>query len=326
MKAMPRRQLWRTRRWRAGGLLAALVLSVLLPGRAHADCKLQPHTGTGVLVFDPPTQINVPFNASIGTILWASSMETAAPIPDLSCNSTTPNPTGINGSAQSIGGIPTFPTTNPAIGYQIAYNGTTTWMRPYPNGPELPAGKNVINNQTLLRLVKLAPISNGSSLNGSTLGYWDVRGIGHVVTLNLSHRVTFLAPACIVTTDPTNVTLPAVQAGSFQGNGSTAGATPFAIQLDCDAGFTLSVTLDTNKPAAGTRGVIAGQAGPGYAKGIGIQVLDQNAQPVTFKQPISVGTTAGGGLAVRYFARYYQTGNITPGQVSATATFTLSYP
>ena len=325
MRAMARRQHWLTCRWRTGSLLPALALCLLLPGHARADCTLQPPASKGVLIFDPPTQINVPFNAPIGTILWASPMETAAPIPDLSCNSSSPNQTGIYGSVQSIGGIPTFPTTNPAIGYQIAYNGTSTWMQSYPNGPALPAGQNHINNQALLRLVKLGPISNGSSLNGSTLGYWDVRGIGHLVTLNLSHPVTFLAPACVVTTDPTNVTLPPVPAGAFQGNGSTAGTTSFAIQLNCDAGFTLSVTLDTNKPAGGTNGVIAGQNGAGYANGIGIQVLDQNAQPVTFKQPISVGTTAGGTQAAHYFARYYQTGTVTPGQVSATATFTLSY-
>lgn len=309
-----------------GIFLLAMALCALLPGRAHASCKLSPHTGQGTLVFDPPARINVPFDAPIGTILWASPMETPTPVPDLLCDNSSPNQTGINGSAQSVGGIPTFPTTNPAIGYQIANNSMTTWMQAYPDGPELPAQRTLVNGQALLRLVKLAPISNGSALGGSTLGYWDVRGIGHVVTLRLSHRVTFLAPACTVTTDPTHVTLPVVPAGAFQGKGSTAGETAFAIQLRCSAGLALSVTLDTNRPAAGTTGVIAAQRGTGYAQGIGIQVLDQNGQPVTFKHPIQVGPTPGGALAVRYIARYYQTGKISPGQVSATATFTLSYP
>lgn len=316
----------RAETWRAASVLLALALCTLLPGQARADCKFHPGSEPTTININPPAQISVPMNAAIGTVLWASPMQSPSPIPQVQCNNSSPNSTGIAGAVQSLGGIPTFATNNPAIGYQIAANDSTTWLQAYPNGPALPAAQNRLNTPMMVRLVVLAPVGNGSSIGGGTLGNWDVAGEGHVVALNLAHGVTFLAPACSVATDPTNVTLPDVPTAAFTGNGSTTGTTAFALQLTCAAGSTLAISLNTNTPATGATSVIAATTGSGYAQGVGIQVLDHNAVPVRFTQPDTIGATPNGPLTVTYLARYYQTGAVSPGQVKATATFTLVYP
>lgn len=309
--------------WPAAGLL--LALCILLPGQARADCKFHPGNMPTTISINPPAQINVPMNAPIGTVLWVSPLQSPSPVTRVQCNNRSPNSTGIAGAAQSLGGIPTFATGNPAIGYQVAANDSSTWVQAYPNGPALSVAQNILDTPMLVRLVVLAPVGNGSSIGGGTLGNWDVAGIGHAVALNFTHGVRFLAPACSVTTNPTNVTLPDVPTAAFVGNGATAGTTPFALQLTCAAGSTLAILLDTNTPAAGSTSVIAATSGAGYAQGVGVQVLDRHAVPVTFAQPATIGATLNGPLTVTYLARYYQTGPVSPGQVKATATFTLIY-
>lgn len=305
---------------------ALLALAALLAPPAYADCKFHPGSNAGTVTVNPPAQINVPPGAAVGTVLWASPMLSPSPVPQVQCNNNTPNSTGIAGAVQTLGGIPTFPTGNPAIGYQVALGDSGSWVPAYPNGQPLPMAQNFLSTPTLLRFVVLAPVASGS-LGGGTLGYFDVAGMGHAVTLNLAHAVTFQAPACSVTTNPTHVTLPAVASGAFSGVSSTAGTTAFALRLNCVAGSLLAISLDTNSPATAAQGgVINGTSGAGYAQGIGVQILDQQGVPVTFGQPASVGTTPNGPLAVDYMARYYQTGTVSAGLVKATATFTLVYP
>ncbi len=309
---------------RVGALLLGLLVFASLPGPASADCKFIGGTSASVVSFNPPSRITVPNTAfSTETELWVSPPVYPVPVPRLNCRETTNT-----GVVNTIGAQTTgtdFPTNITGLVYRLTYGDTTTRLNGYQAGPRLLKGQPNLNIPTYLHLVATGPIANGNVLGGGPIGHWDVVGAGRVANFTLLNSVTFVAPACTVTTNPTIVTLPPVPATAFSGNGSAAGMTPFAIQLNC-SGATLSVTLDTNSPVASAPGVIASNTGAGFAKGVGVQVLDNNTNAVTFGQPASVGATPNGPLAVAYFARYYQTGPVTAGQVAATATFTLSYP
>lgn len=62
------------------------------------------------------------------------------------------------------------------------------------------------------------------------------------------------------------------------------------------------------------------------AGGIGIQLLDGAAKPVSFRTAAVVGPSKDGLYVVPYMARYYQTANVVKaGQAHATATFSIEY-
>ncbi|OOG65463.1 hypothetical protein B0E46_03720 [Rhodanobacter sp. B04] len=147
----------------------------------------------------------------------------------------------------------------------------------------------------------------------------------------LSGGVTFTASTCSVSTGSQNVavTLPAVPQVSLTSAGTTAGTTPFSINLTgCTSNLKVSATLNTNTPYTGVNGVIA-PAGTGYASNVGIRILQSNGTtPVTFGTAFSVGTTSGANsnFTFNLYAQYYQTATpVTPGNVQATATYTMTY-
>lgn len=146
----------------------------------------------------------------------------------------------------------------------------------------------------------------------------------NIGTLTLN-PVAVSVTACSVAVDPTVVTLPTISTSALTGTGSTAGRTPFNVQLNCPAGANLYITLATSHPQSGATGVIAPTSGD--AGSVGVQLLKANGTtPVTFGTAISEGTTTNGAMNLPFYAQYYQTGSsVTAGNVSATATYTLTY-
>jgi type 1 fimbria pilin len=181
------------------------------------------------------------------------------------------------------------------------------------------------------QLVVTGPVTTGtlSAINLMQFN-WYIYGIspsqGYFATLTLGSS-TVKAAACSIAVDPTVVTLPAVTAATFTGKGATTGQTPFNVQLNCQAGTKLAITLATANQQTGTSSVIAPTTGNGYAGNVGVQVLDGSGNPVTFGTAISEGTTTSGAMNLPFYARYYQTAaGVTAGAVAATATYTLTYP
>ena len=121
------------------------------------------------------------------------------------------------------------------------------------------------------------------------------------------------------------LTLPAVTSQAFSGVDSVTGTKQFQIGLNCSSGAVVRITLDTGTPVINKTGVIAPSSGG--AGGVGVRLLDSSGvTPVQFGVAKEIGPTPDGALLVNYFAQYYQTGStVSAGQLSATATFTLSY-
>lgn len=183
------------------------------------------------------------------------------------------------------------------------------------------------------QLVKVGNVTAGTTntlklLQFTNYGYGQTDSAPYYATLSIN-KFAVAVPACTVAVDPTVVTLPPVSTPAFTGKGSTAKTTPFNVQLTCSAGSKVAITLATSNALTGATGVIAPTVGSGYARNVGVQILDKNNKAISFGQVVSAATqtTTSGSNNLVFFARYYQTATgVTAGNVAATATYTLTYP
>ena len=323
--------------------VTALLLGFLLiafAGRARADCYYG--SGTAATIdFAPPATITVPTDTAVGTVLWTSAP--IAPTNPLVLNCSGTNSSGIT---DSMGPTPAsgtlFPTSIPWLSYQVLYPDSSHILQSYPN--ELVNGGYTFSIGYALQLVVTGTVTNGGTLSGQ-LGVWQmiyytcaqynnggncptpqwVAAMNPLATF-LTSSVTFVPGTCKAAVNPTVVTLPTVYASAFPGTGTTTGQTPFNVQLTCSGKANLAITLAASNPQAGATGVIAPTNGSGYAQNVGVQLLDGSGNPVNFSTAISAGQTTNGAFNVPFYARYYQIApGATAGQVTATATYTLTY-
>ncbi|MGO4701659.1 fimbrial protein [Dyella sp. 2RAB6] len=194
-----------------------------------------------------------------------------------------------------------------------------------------PPSSNSATATFTAKLVKTGPITPGALGSIQLMQfYWYVYGktasVGPLSSLTFSGgNVTVIA--CSVNTDSQtlNVALPQVSTSALTAVGATAATTRFNINLSCQSGSNVSITLSTSTPGTGA-GVIAPATGTGKATNVGVRLLDGSRNPVTFNTAKSLGATPNGPLSIPYYAQYYLTA--TPagsGQVTATATYTLTY-
>lgn len=336
----------RTRYCTVFGQLPVLAFGLLLlavSGFARATCTTNNyHTGT---VSFPSAAVTLPNGSYPGLVLWTSLPTSVVNPVQGSCSGSTSN-----GLQNQLAGQPgpgdntLFPTGIAGLSYRILFTGSNNFtntplgVRAYPNQPYA-TGTVTFDGTAQLQLVITDPIAFGGSNPPTISGFiaqWNVDGCiygficgtGSVIDFNAS-GITFVAPACTIAVDPTVVTLPTVYNSAFTGVGSTAGLTPFNVQLNCPsaaAGANVAITLATSNPAPSTTGVIAPTSGGGYAKNVGVQVLDKNGNPIPFSTTIPAGTATAGIFNIPLNARYYQTGTpVAAGNVSATATYTITY-
>lgn len=338
------------------GLLCLLLALSLLPtGKADAQtsgCMLDNNSpgAQGTTSFSLPSTVPVAANTAIGTVIATSSATSTSPSPIYDCAGNVPDGIVNNVGATPAAGVTTFPTGIPGISYQIVRGGNT--LVPWPNGVMntgvsgcnyfsrfgwyCPQGtaNYTFSVSTQLQLVVTGSFGN-STVPAGTLGYWQFQSLAdgggtstaQIVAFSLSNPVNIVInPACSVTTNPVNVTLPAISTSALGSTGATAGTIPFAIALNCPSGASganLSVQLDYNGTASGIPGVLTPTGGS--SAGVGVQVLNKSSNPVTFGTPQSVGSISTGASNISFFARYYRTGTVTPGTLQASATFTLLY-
>ncbi|GAB3779964.1 fimbrial protein [Dyella agri] len=316
-------------------LLALVALA--LSGHAHATCSSTNNPGT--VTFSPPGgQITLSSTGvAVGTILWTSSQATPANYPSLNCSGTTNNGI-VSAYGPPTGGDATlYPTNLSWLSFRILHPDTSNPLSSYPNNASVPAGFIGFSVASALQLVVTGPIPQGQQ--GSTqqmtipagqLAQWNVdmtNGTNPVEIFKITN-INFVIPTCTPAIDPTVVTLSAVPVTAFSGKNSTAGQQPFQVQLNCVAGANLRITLSTTSSYSNNLGVINNTTGTGYATNVGVQILQQDGvSPVKFGTAISEGPTQNGTMSLPFFARYYQTStsNVAVGQVSATATYTLTY-
>lgn len=333
-------------------LLSLLLALAAFSSRARADCYYDSGSAASI-TFSPPSSITVPTTTQVGSVLWTSPTQIAPPTPYLvlDCYGSTSS-----GISNTVGGQPSsgddtlFPTNIPWLSYRILHPDTSSPLHATPNQPvdgSYFGSQITFSVASKLQLVVTGPVTYSGELGGQ-LGVWQMNYYSQVCTRQGRHGCTryewqpstqplatfatspvrFVVPACTVAVDPTVVVLPTVMASNFNGVDSTAGQTPFDVKLTCSAGTGLSITLATNSPATGVSGtgVIAPTSGGEMATGIGVQIRDGNGNAISFGTAIPAGTTPNGPYAIPFQARYYQTAaTVSGGNVSATATYTLTY-
>ncbi len=152
-------------------------------------------------------------------------------------------------------------------------------------------------------------------------------------SLGLSAAVPLVSGGgCTVSPTALTVTLPQVSASALAAPGQTAGATAFRFPLQtCLAVASVSYAVYASwsfTAAAGYPTVIANTAARAAGR-VGVQITDAAGTPVgnglASASEVGSVTPSGATAAQTFLARYYATGAATPGAVSATATYTLTY-
>lgn len=332
------------RRFR-GLLLLALLLCLLPPGaRAAVNCSISNNT---LSIGDVSVQPSAPVGTVLGTSGNAAITISCTGMPydntaqgkvvtmqagNLAPRDATDPPSG--------GGI-AFATNVPGVALVV----TASPVQASDNsclrcGPGSTAGFEPVaitypaasaTSTFTAKLVKTGPITPGSLGTIRLMQFWwyiygKTASVGPLSSLTFSGgNVTVVA--CSVNTDSQtlNLTLPTVSTNALPSAPSTAGRLGFKINLSCQSGSNVSIMLSTANPGSAA-GVIAPSTGTGQAQNIGVQLLDGNLNAVTFNTTKSLGATPNGTLSIPYYAQYYRTGTpITSGQVTATATYTLTY-
>ena len=146
------------------------------------------------------------------------------------------------------------------------------------------------------------------------------------VTINTNNSCTLLSST------NTNVNLPLIYRTQLLQIGSTSAGVPFNISINCPGPTKLAITFTDNNNI-GQTGSILTPTTTSTAKGIGIQLKYNNqvisfgndsANPGTINQ-IILNNNLTGTQTFPFAASYIRTGTITPGNLSAQTTFTLSY-
>lgn len=319
--------------------LCLLALLLVASASAHAaatnGCSV---SNSAVVNFALPTQIYLPANLAAGQTIWTSPPASANVPVNITCNGTATN--GIINNGPLMG--PPFATNDPDIAYQIIRTDTGAPIAAYGSGSfisSLTVGPAFTFQLQLIWEGGSAPAQ--PQLGSATLGSWDFAKNGgqdagsNVIAFATTGSPNIRPAPCRVAVDPTVVTLPPVVTSTFTAVGATAGQTPFNIQLNCQtAGVSISVALSTSNPQAGATGVIAPTAGAAYAQNVGVQILTRGTScnasgtpaAVTFGAPIGEGATPSGACNLPFAAQYYETASpATAGNVTATATYTLTY-
>jgi type 1 fimbria pilin len=248
----------------------------------------------------------------------------------------------------------TFSTNVPGIGVQVTINPGMSGYDVSPGDQQAnaymvgdvpaPSGQLAVTYTAQLIVIN----NNGGKVGYGDISkttlltyYWYVRGCqavsggcnNHQVsaafgsTLSISAGTTVALPTCTINSDSQNlaVSLPGITANTLTGKGSSTGLTAFNINLTCQNGANLSVTM-TSTQSTTPAGVMTNATGRNTATGVGVQLLDQNQDPIVWNSAQPVVSASSSAISLPYYAQYYQTTNtVTAGSVSAKVTFTVNY-
>lgn len=269
------------------------------------------------------------------TANWFSATPSNLPIPGISFStygrSFPVYPTGVQGIGYAVG---------IAVKTSYAWGGTFEPLKlpKYQKYFGDDSRRWAIQAQVQMHFVVTGKLAPGTyTLPGRTLarlsatydqaGWWPAQRSTYLTLA--SATLTVSVASCKVNSASTAIAVPLASTGMgrFTGAGTTQAPTSFAISLTCDRNVKVAYTL-SGTTATNVSSVLANQAGTGMAKGVGVQLM-QNDKPVEINKLSSTFTTtstASQSVSIPFVARYYQTGQaVTPGKVSATATFTMNY-
>ena len=192
-----------------------------------------------------------------------------------------------------------------------------------------------------VEIIKTASQTGTGSLSSGLYSNYYTDGSGSsrpILTSTLNAEgIIITNPTCIYrdNTDGQTVELDKVGVQELTGVGSVAKQKDFWLKLTCNGGNTTDQKLNltftyTPDSLAGANGVMKNTTGTGYATGVGVQILKDDATTkVKNGDKLSVATinrNTASNPELKLKARYYQTeAQVTAGKVFTTATVTISY-
>ncbi|EIF35492.1 P pilus assembly protein, pilin FimA [Burkholderia sp. Ch1-1] len=334
----------RTARYRyftlaALGVAALAALTVSAPAdAAFPQCSI---TGNGSVDFGTVT---VPHDAQVGTSIGPPMSTTLR----VSC----PNNVNAGGNGyylkfDAYAGVDAtvhdvWDTNLTGIGIRVTdvtYNNSVlSKTRSGDFGPAVASGTTYNADYVFTyQFVKTSAEASSGQILNFPLALLKSHDIAHNVdsavlnTLSIG-TATIAASTCDVTTPSLGVPLPPVAINAFPVRGATAGNTNFTIDLSCQAGSNVFVTLTDATDSGNTTSNLT-LTGDSTASGISLRVLDSSGSPVSFgPDSAAPGTTnqwlvgpSANTTGIPLTAQYISTGKVEPGTVRGRMTFTLSY-
>ncbi|WP_233848562.1 fimbrial protein [Paraburkholderia sp. HD33-4] len=326
----------------------ALILTMLLPGTAHAQCT-QGSAGAPSLTISIASPITVARDAAVGSVIGQGTatvtFNSAAPFGVHCTTDASAVYTNLQGGGSS-GSNSVMPIGSTGIGYTLQANGQyfPSGARKLPVSLFEPASCSQVAGgrcyaylgpTITMQLIKLSPLVSSQTLPPGQYFSTTVGGL-NASTVSLASPVQIANQTCTVTTPSIGVSLGNVPLSRFQAVGSSSDTVPFQIGLNC-SGVTTNyyVTFTDNNDPANHSNALSLAAGSS-ASGVGIQIV-KDGSPVSFGpdssaagnlHQIFVGASAGSGSVVSlpFGGRYVKTSNtMTIGSAKGVATFTMSY-
>lgn len=130
---------------------------------------------------------------------------------------------------------------------------------------------------------------------------------------------------CTVNTPVTQVSFGTEFIQRFKNKGDSAGETTFNINVQCQSRLLKPALIFEGNTDADNQTVFKNNSGPGYAKGVGVQLL-KDSKVVTPREIISLGTVTTAATDHAFSARLVRLDdNMTPGAIDTSVVFTLYY-
>ena len=171
------------------------------------------------------------------------------------------------------------------------------------------------------KLVQTSTSISGNSQSwafGNIWGGGPPYGVYPVITANTA--------TCTLNSSAIVVQLPKVSAKALNAAGTTAGKSPFAINISgCASGTYAALIWFGYTPGIGTNSIQNSNASP--ASNVEVQLLNSSGASIANQQLITIApsVTTGASYTGQFYAQYYATGAAGAGGVTGIATFTMSY-
>jgi type 1 fimbria pilin len=253
--------------------------------------------------------------------------------------------TPINGITYTLNGVayPIFPTGASGIGYILGVADPNLAYTPLGNKALQIFSSNNIGNtlgvKYQFRYVVTGPLKSGIiNIPSQTIGNVQMRDgstsiAGSSPIMLSSATLTVSASTCTVNTNGISVAFPPINSSNLKTIGSTSTASNFNISLTCPSGISTYMVFTDNNNMANTSNQLS-LTPSSTAKGIAVQISKADGSLVSFgPDSANPGTTnqflvlnkLSGIQSLPFSARIIRTAAITPGNFTATSTFTFSY-
>ncbi|MFZ4527296.1 MAG: fimbrial protein [Undibacterium curvum] len=338
------RYFWKRQSWVMSHFYQLCMLMVLMAYSFFAEASTSCSIVSAPPSFTMPAVVTVPRDAPVGTLIGAPVSQNYSFTCTTNDNFSPGNPrqafiqfrtaNPASWTVRSGGGI-IIPTNLAGIGLLV--NDTLGITAPMGNDfAFVKSSGAVATNAVTFQFIKTGAVTPGVVTAKTNLFHfqWVVLGLNNStnfspdVFVSLNGGTTVNVIACSVSAGSVNMTvdMPSIPVSALTGIGSVAGDKPFNLNLNCQSGSTVKITMNTANPSATFAGVVQPTAGAGFASGVGVQIRDGAGIPVTFGLKTPVGLSPNGALSIPYSARYFQTAaSVSAGNVAATVTFTMNY-